>query len=239
MSFKNVHFILYKPQLPENIGACARALKNFKFKNLSVVSPKKKFPDKRTLATAVGAKNIIQSCKVYQNFEDSIKNFNCVIATTARVRNKNFKNISVKNLKNIDFSKKVAFIFGQESSGLSNKELSYANHVIKLPTNPKFESLNLSHSVIILCYELYRLLNDKNDKVSFSKKVKLVKKNDLIKLTNFLLGSLDKIGFFQPKEKKKSMIENIRSIFFKMNLSEKETRILSSILGSLIKKKVN
>ena len=162
-----------------------------------------------------------------------------MIATTARVRNKNFKNISVKNLKDIDFSKKVAFIFGQESSGLSNKELSYANHVIKLPTNPKFESLNLSHSLIILCYELYKLLDYKNDKIYFSKKVKLVKKNDLIKLTNFLLNSLDKIGFFQPKEKKKSMIENIRSIFFKMNLSEKETRILSSILGSLIKKKVN
>ena len=40
-------------------------------------------------------------------------------------------------------------------------------------------------------------------------------------------------------EKRKTMIENIRSIFLKMNLSEKETRILSSILGSLIKKKVN
>ena len=137
---------------------------------------KKTFPDKRTLATAVGAKNIIQSCKVYSNFEDSIKNFNCVIATTARTRNKNFKNISVKNLKSIDFSKKVAFIFGQEASGLSNKELSYANHVIKLPTNPKFESLNLSHSLIILCYELYNILNKKNNKIYLSKKVKLVKK---------------------------------------------------------------
>ena len=60
-----------------------------------------------------------------------------------------------------------------------------------------------------------------------------------MKLTNYLLNSLDKIGFLQPIEKRKAMIENIRSIFLKMNLSEKETRILSSILGSLIKKKVN
>ena len=42
MSFSNVHFILYKPQLPENIGSCARAIKNFRFKNLSIVLPKKK-----------------------------------------------------------------------------------------------------------------------------------------------------------------------------------------------------
>ena len=88
MSFSNIHFILYKPQLPENIGACARALKNYHFKNLSVVLPKVSFPNKKALATSVGAKNIIQSCKIYNNFEKSIKNFNCVIATTARIRKK-------------------------------------------------------------------------------------------------------------------------------------------------------
>ena len=82
-------------------------------------------------------------------------------------------------------------------------------------------------------------MNKNVKKCSVSSKVKLVKKKDLIKLTNFLLNSLDNIGFLQPVEKRKIMIENIRSIFMKMNLSEKETRILSSILGSLIKKKVN
>ena len=159
MSFSNVHFILFKPQLPENIGACARALKNFKFRNLSVVLPKIPFPNKKALVTSVGAKNIIQSCKIYDNFEKSIKDFSCIIATTARTRNKNFKYISVKNLKNINYKKKIAFIFGPEASGLSNHELRYANYIIKLPTNPKFKSLNLSHSIIILCYELFKLLN--------------------------------------------------------------------------------
>ena len=239
MSFSNIHFILFKPQLPENIGASARALKNFKFRNLSVVLPKIAFPNKKAFATSVGAKNIIQSCKIYDNFEKSIKNFNCIIATTARIRNKNFKYISVKNLKNINYKKKVAFIFGPEGSGLSNHELSYANYIIKLPTNPKFESLNLSHSIIILCYELFKLLNKNSKKDIISSKIKLVKKNDLMKLTNFLINSLDKKGFLQPIEKRKIMIENIRLIFHKMNLSEKETRILSSILGYLIKKKVN
>ena len=161
------------------------------------------------------------------------------IATTTRIRNKNYKYISVKNLKNINYKKKVAFIFGPEASGLSNHELSYANYIIKLPTNPRFESLNLSHSIIILCYELFKLLNKNTNKDLKFNKAKLVKKNDLMKLTNYLLNSLDKIGFLQPIEKRKAMIENIRAIFLKMNLSEKETRILSSILGTLIKKKVN
>ncbi len=239
MSFSNVHFILYKPQLPENIGACARALKNFKFKNLSLVNPKRTFPNQRTLATSVDAKNIINSCKVYNNFDESIKDSNCIIATTTRIRNKNFKYISIKDLAKINYNKKVMFVFGPEASGLSNNELSYANYVIKIPTNPKFESLNISHSLIIICYELFKILN-KDKKINrSSKKVKLVKKDNLLKLTNFLLKNLDSMGFLQPIAKRKNMIENIRTIFLKMNLSEKETRILSSILGSLINKKVN
>ena len=236
MNFKNIDFILVKPQLPENIGACARAIKNFNFKTLNIISPKKKFPHKRTIATSVGASNIIKSSLVFNSLENAIKNYNCIIATSTRVRNKNFKYIDIKNLDKINFNKKVAFIFGPEASGLSNNELSYANYILKIPTNSKFDSLNLSHSLILICYELFNILNKNKNIFLPTKKVKLANKDELIKLTNFLLKSLDNIGFLQPKEKRKNMIENIRSIFFKMNLSEKETRILSSILGSLIKK---
>ena len=60
MSFKNITFILHKPQLSENIGACARALKNFNFNNLSIVNPKPSFPNDKIIATSVGAKDIIK-----------------------------------------------------------------------------------------------------------------------------------------------------------------------------------
>ena len=237
MSFSNIHFILHKPQLSENIGSCARALKNFNFKNLSVVSPKVSFPNDKIIATSVGAKNIIKNTKVFKNFDKAINNFNYVICTTTRVRNKNFKYIKIKDLKKkIDFTKKVAFVFGPESSGLSNNELSYANYVVKIPTNPNFESLNISHSLIILCYELFNLLTKKEKKILISKVI-IAKKADFIKFFDFLISSLDNIGFLQPKDKKKSMISNIKSIFLKMNLSEKDIRVLSSIIGSLIKKK--
>ena len=236
MSFSNIHFILNKPQLSENIGASIRALKNFKFSNLSLVSPKITFPNEKIIATSVGAKNLIKKVKIYNNFEDSIKDFNYIIATTTRVRKKNFKYIEIKDLKKINFKKKVAFVFGQESSGLSNDEISYANYLIKLPTNPIFSSLNLSHSLIIICYELFNILN--NDKhIYVSKKIVIPKKKYTLKFLNFLIKSLDEIGFLQPVEKRKSMISNIKSIFLKMNLSEKEIRVLFSIFGSLIKKK--
>ena len=67
MSFSNISFILYQPQLSENIGACARAIKNFKFKKLVIVKPKPIFPNDKILATSVGAKDLIMNTKIHPN----------------------------------------------------------------------------------------------------------------------------------------------------------------------------
>ena len=150
MSVNNITFILHKPQLSENIGACARGMKNFNFQKLSIIDPKPIFPNDKILATSVGAKNIISKSKVFDNLEPALKNIDYVIATSARFRNKNIKHIQLEDLKKIDFNKKVAFLFGSEASGLSNNEVSYANYTLQIPTNPDFKSLNLSHSLIII-----------------------------------------------------------------------------------------
>ena len=65
MSFSNISFILHKPQLSENIGACARALKNFNFNKLILINPKPIFPNDKIIATSVGAKDVIKKSKVY------------------------------------------------------------------------------------------------------------------------------------------------------------------------------
>ena len=74
MSFNNISFILHKPQLSENIGACARGMKNFNFKKLVVIDPKPIFPNDKILATSVGAKNIINKAKNYESLENCLKN---------------------------------------------------------------------------------------------------------------------------------------------------------------------
>ena len=149
MSNNNISFILHKPQLSENIGACARALKNFRFKKLVLINPKPVFPNDKILATSVGARDIIKHCKKYDNLEKAISKMDIVIATSARFRNKNIKHIKLEDLKKINFKKKIGFLFGSEASGLSNDEISYANYTLQIPTNPDFKSLNLSHSLII------------------------------------------------------------------------------------------
>ena len=236
MSFSNISFILHKPQLSENIGACARALKNFNFNKLILINPKPIFPNDKIIATSVGAKDVIKKSKVYDDLEPALKNIDYLIATTSRFRNKNLKHIQLNDLKKIDFNKRVAFIFGSEASGLSNNEISYANYSLQIPTNSKFKSLNLSHSLIIVAQIIFNLINTSFKTYTKSKKIKSATKKQVQAMANLCIKNLEDQNFFKQTEKKPIMIENLRSIFYKMDLSEKETRILSSVFASLAKK---
>ena len=109
MSFSNISFILHKPQLSENIGACARAIKNFNFKKLIIIKPKPIFPNDKILATSVGAKEIIKTTKVYKDLESAISNVDYLIATSSRFRNKNIKHIRLNDLPKLNFKKKNRF----------------------------------------------------------------------------------------------------------------------------------
>ena len=235
MPKKNISFILHKPQLSENIGACARGMKNFDFSNLILIDPKPIFPNDKILATSVGAKNIISTCKVFDNLETAIQDKDYVIATSARFRNKNVKHIILEDIKELDFSKKVAFLFGSEASGLSNAEISYATHTLQISTNPEFKSLNLSHSLIIIAQFLFNLLNKKKKFFKKSKKIKSATKEEILSIANLCIQKLERINFFNPIEKKPIMLENLRNIFTKMDLSDKETRILKSIFAQIKK----
>ena len=237
MSFNNITFILHKPQLSENIGACARGLKNFNFDKLRVINPKPTYPNDKILATSVGAKDIIKKSFLFGSLEDSIKDIDCLIATSARFRNKNIKHIELKDLKKINFKRKIGFLFGSEASGLSNEEISYANYTLQIPTNPDFKSLNLSHSLIIVAQYVASIIKIKSEPFKKSNKVKTATKRELQSMVNLCANNLDKIEFFKPKEKRSIMLENLRNIFYRMDLSDKETRILSSVFASLGKKR--
>ena len=237
MSKNNISFILHKPQLSENIGACARAIKNFNFKKLILVNPKPIYPNDKILATSVGAKDVIKQSKNYDNLESAISKVDIVIATSARFRNKNVKHINLDDLKKINFKKKIGFLFGSEASGLSNDEVSYANYTLQIPTNPNFKSLNLSHSLIIIAHYIASFIKLKNTPFKKSKKIKSAGKKEIQSMLSLCIKNLDEINFFRPKEKRQKMLENLRNIFYKMDLSDKETRILSGVFASLGKKR--
>jgi len=230
-------FILVKPQLGENIGACARSMKNFGFSKLYIVEPKTNFPNHKAKATSVGAYDIINKAKVFNKVENAIKSFNIVISLSARRRDINKKHLSLQEFQNIVKKKNlnIGLMFGPEASGLSNKDLSFSNYILQIPTSSKFKSLNLSHSLTLICYEIFKMLNNniikkKNLNLKISSKLKISS------LVTHLTNLLEKKDFFIPKEKKHSMILNINNLIYKLQPNDKELRILASIISSLSKK---
>tara|TARA_Y100000590_G_scaffold454176_1_gene600496 strand:+ start:531 stop:1256 length:726 start_codon:yes stop_codon:yes gene_type:complete len=234
MGLKNFHFILARPQMPENIGAVARALKNFNILNLRIVNPRCDWPNQKALATSVGAKDILKSAKIYNSIDKSVGDLDLVFASSSRIRKVNKKIISILDLeKKLGRNRKVGIIFGPESSGLSNDEINCADYLVKIPTNDKFTSLNLSHSAIIFCFQIFKFFKKKKIVYRSSYKSSLATKSQVNKFINFIIDELDKKGFLQPSDKRSSMIRNINNIFHRMNLSEQEIRILLGIFSTL------
>ncbi len=234
----NFGFILVKPQLGENIGACARSMKNFGFNKLHIVSPKVNLPNQKTKATSVGAFDIINKAKIFNKTKNAIGIFDIVISLSSRRRDINKKHISLNDFTKL-VKKKNKFnfglMFGPEASGLSNDDLSFSNYVLQIPTSSKFKSLNLSHSLTIICYEIFKIYNA-NLFEKKRKNIKISSKTKINKLIKHLLRLLEEKDFFLPKEKKQSMLLNINNLIYRLEPNDKELRILASIISSLSKK---
>ena len=232
--------VLVNTQIPENLGATARAMLNFNLKNLRVVSPLFEISNEKIIPLSAGADSVIKNIKKFSVFEDSVKDLNILIATTNRLRSVKKKQITFQKLNKIisNSKNKVGIIFGPERSGLENEHLSICDYSLKINSNPKFSSLNLSHAVSIVAYEIWR--------GNFPKRILIsnVKKSDLQaskgELSNFLLilqEHLEENGFFSVLERKKILVQKIRNIFTKLELTSRDISTLLGIIKNLRKNK--
>ena len=232
-------FILIKPQLGENIGACARSMKNFGFNKLNIVSPKFSFPNHKAKVTSVGAYDIINNTKVFKTTAEAIGEFDIVISLSARKRDINKKHVTIRDFSKILATykkKRIGLMFGPEASGLSNQDLSLSNFILQIPTVNNFKSINLSHSVTLICFEIFKFLNKKLFKKE-GKNIKISSKSKITLVLKHLIKLLETKDFFVPKEKKQSMILNINNLFYRFEPNDKELRILASIVTALSKNK--
>lgn len=228
----NPTIILVRPQLAENIGMTARAMDNFGLSRLFLVNPRDGWPNKKAEKSAKHAENIIKTLKIFSNLEEATSKFNLVIATTNRQRfltKKNFNNFNNLSKKFNEFSK-IAILFGPENSGLSNQDLRLANVIYTIKTAKLNKSLNLSHAVSVMSYEIFSQ-NIQSSKILDNNETKdqKVTKSELSNFINTLIGDLENKAFFNPAEKKEGMIDNIYSIYNKMDLTKKELKMLWGI----------
>ena len=233
--------VLVNTQIPENLGATARAMLNFNLKNLRVVSPLFELSNEKIIPLSAGADSVIKNIKKFSVFEDSVKDLNILVATTNRMRSVKKKQITFQKLNKIisNSKNKVGIIFGPEKSGLENEHLSICDYSLKINSNPKFSSLNLSHAVSIVAYEIWSGNFPERILISNDKR-----KSDLQatkgELSNFLLilqEHLEENGFFSVLERKKILVQKIRNIFTKLELTSRDISTLLGIIKNLRKNK--
>lgn len=147
--------VLDEPKVPGNIGAIARTMKNFSFKELILVNPQCDHLSKEALDRAKHAKEILKKAKIMK-WEEVLK-IDTIIATTSQLGtdyNINRVPISPEQLTQIIPNGNIGIVFGSEEKGLSNEKIKQCGFVTTIPTSKEYPTMNLSHSVAVMLYEL-------------------------------------------------------------------------------------
>lgn len=232
----NISIILVSPQMGENIGSSARVMKNFGLRDLRIVAPRDGWPNPKAQEMSVGAIDIINDAKIFTSLEDATSDLSHIYATTGAPRGMNKNYILSRQLSSdIPVNSKIGIMFGRESSGLSNEEISRANKILVIDTDKNFTSLNISHAIGIICYELFGAKNQLREDLNNSQK--FASREELNYFFDHLFASLEDKKFFRTIEKQEHMKHKIRNLFTRIdNLSQSELQILHGIVTVLSKK---
>ena len=152
--------ILVRPQMGENIGAAARAMKNFGLGEMRIVDPRDGWPNEKAIAMSSRADDILDSAALYDDTPAAVADLHAVYATTARSREMEKPCLTPREAvadmrSRLERGEQLGILFGGEKAGLSNDDATLAQSIIQIPANPAFSSLNLGQAVLLVAYEWF------------------------------------------------------------------------------------
>jgi tRNA/rRNA methyltransferase len=226
--------VLVRPQLPENGGAVARAMRNFGLKKLRLVAPLFSPLDPKAIAMATGADLILESATVYATLDEAIADLSYVYGTCATERQmvKQYSPLR-EAMPDIAACSGVGLVFGPERTGLTNEELARFRAILHVPVDPEFSSLNLAQSVAITAYEWYQTHHGiGKGKLHLGDSIP-APNAQIQEFLTALEHALDMKRFWRIDHKKPIMWRNLQNIFTRMDLTEQEVRTLRGMIKSL------
>lgn len=153
----HVIVVLVEPQGDANIGATARAMKNFGFGDLRLVNPAPHLT-KSAYMWAVEARNVLESAKIYKTLDEALADVAYAAAFTRRIGRGRKRHMMISKAAPVISARAkhggAAIVFGREDKGLSNAEIKRCDAVVEIPTSAALPSLNLAQSVLLGCYEI-------------------------------------------------------------------------------------
>ncbi|MDX1580018.1 MAG: RNA methyltransferase [Alphaproteobacteria bacterium] len=232
--------ILVAPQMGENIGAAARAMHNFALSDLRIVRPRDGWPNPAAVPMAASADFILEEAQLFGETSESISDLHYVVATTARRRGMIKPELTPREAVQEMRRKqaeglKTGILFGGERSGLDNEDVTLADAILSVPTNPDFRSINLAQAVLLIGYEWFISAPavTERDAPALEGRAAPASKHDILVLMEHLERELDRVNFFYPEEKRDSMIRNLRNFWARADLREQDIRTLHGVIVAL------
>jgi TrmH family RNA methyltransferase len=230
--------ILVRPQLADNVGACARAMANGGLFHMRLVAPRDGWPQEKAWRMASGADRILDAVNVYATVNDAVADLHHVFATcprprhivkpvlTARGAAVELRQICTRDLR-------AGLLFGPERAGLDNDDMAAADALVRFPLNPAFMSLNLAQAVMVMAYEWWTAEDGTAPRTLMTNESRVATKAKLDRFLIHLVDQLDACGFLRNLPKRPGMVRNLHHLFQRGEITEQELRTLHGVVTEL------
>ena len=227
--------VLVEPNGAINVGSVARLCSNFEVDELRIVSPKCDIFSLESKKMALKGKSYIDNCKKFNSVEQAIFDCDLVLATCGRLEfSKDIECESPQEIsKWISSFKEInnlAILFGREDRGLTNSELLFAHKIFNINTSKNCPSLNLSHAVAIILYELSKF--SENNENKYTKVFNLASSKQINESFNDLEEMLLRIGYLL-EHTSFSKISKFKKFLLKAKVSSHEINVLRGIVHQI------
>lgn len=230
-----IRIVLVDTSHPGNIGATARAMRNMGLSDLALVRPKE-FPSAEATSRAAGASEILAHARVCDTLTEALAGAEYVFGASARERALSLPMLTPRDCAEKLFQlalPKMALVFGNERSGLSNEDLACCHQQVVIPTVPDFSSLNLAAAVQVLVYELF-VCSLAGEQASTKKRKQLASAEQLAGLYQHIADAMNSLGILDPNHPK-LLMRRLKRIFNRAELDRVELNILRGICSAVEK----
>ena len=230
--------ILVEPQLGENIGMAARAMGNFALSRLRLVSPRDGWPNIAAQRAAAGADHILEKVELFDTVQAAVADLDLLFATTARAHDQAKPVLAPQAaaqeiVGHIAAGGGAGILFGRERWGLTNEEVALANRIVTFPVNPGFASLNLAQAVLLMGYEWFKLATSGELPFAMPERSQRASHHQIDAFFENLVRELDKVEFLRPREKRDTMLVNLRNIFTRMEPTRQDMHTLHGVVMAM------
>jgi tRNA/rRNA methyltransferase len=230
--------VLARPQLGENVGTVARAMRNFGLASLRLAAPACGWPNAKAVVAASGAHDVLGRATLHGSVGLAVADLEHLFATTARGRELKIPVLTAEAAaaeahRLVAAGRRVGFLFGPERTGLENEELVLADALVTIPTAPDFASLNLGQAVLLVGYEWQKQAQLRPAVLDPAEAEPPAGKGELAGVVAQLLRELEAVDFFKSPDRRASLGAAIEVMLARRRLTLPEVNLLRGIVKEL------